>query len=112
MKTGAQTADDFAKELYTIGLKQKNYNFDICYDIHNIVSKKNKRYNTDVKEKNTWHLFVSEMNTHSFFEKDVESIEENIKMYSTEADEHYKIVFTFNCNYFDHKKFAIVTKIK
>jgi hypothetical protein len=107
MKTGNLTLDEFAKEMYSLGLRLRNYNADVMYDITQVMMKyKEQRGNSEGKSQETMHLFTRDVGTHCFW-----GDSEDTKTYLMLNEEYYKIVFTFN--YYNYNEpFAVVTKLK
>lgn len=100
--------DEFAKFMFNIGLSLKNYNFDVCHDIHTIKSHEMKdlavayKINNNSTETNIpiarkFTLFIREAGTN------ISIGAQSIDIYNQlllDAEKAYKMTFCWNSDYF------------
>lgn len=112
MRVGKLNRDELAKELFKIGSKIENYNFDLLYDIQTIMNlNRKKRGNSIESEKDTMHLFIRKFGTHSLIESNEVNQSEELKAMKDQSEEHYKLVFCWNVDYLYSETFVVISKI-
>ena len=116
MKTKQLNKQNFAKFILSKSIKLKDYYFDSFYDIHfmlensnNLIKEyvnKHKTYPTNEKIYITFHWFVRDTGTNIIFTEI-----DNIKCYTDNNKDYYKITLLLNYEYFC-EQYATIEKIK
>ena len=111
LKIGKFNEDQFALNVFDLGKSLESYNFDLLYDLRSIMEKRTKvKFETSTEEKcsklfsDTLHLFTRTSGTHSHWEQEGVSSEEDIKTYQRHNEKHYKLVFNWNLDYYSNYK--------
>lgn len=102
--------DNFTKWLFLKGLRIKNYNFDLIYDIHRIQEDNQKfRNNTEKPYYKIYTIFFRDLGSHLWTEDDEKDIY-NMLLINNETA--YQLKFCFNNDYFSNIPFVEIKKIK
>lgn len=105
------TNDDFAKWLFRKGLKIKNYNYDVFYDISRFASDKMKyQKSTENPIYKKYVIFFREHGSHLFI-NDFDSLE-TFNLLLNNNEQAYQLTFCFNSDYFRNIPFVSIKKIK
>ena len=103
------TQDNFAKFIFSQGLKIKNYNYDLFYDIVQI--QKDRQYNSNIHSQpiyRKYYLFIRELGSHLIYEDEKDLFDTLF----INNDKVFEITFCFNYTYFRNEYFANIKKLK
>ena len=100
--------DQFAKFLFEIGLKIEIHSFDLFYDIRTILNRYKENLGKGTKlSRETIFLFYRSTGFDICFEGS-----DLFETYVRNNTTAFKVVFTWNCDYWHKENFAVIEQIK
>jgi hypothetical protein len=102
--------DNFARWIFAKGLRIKNYNYDVFYDICRI--QEQRKFNQNIHNqpiKRKFVIFFRELGSHLWYESESIEIYDRLLLNNSQA---YELEFCFNNSYFHKIPFVNIKKIK